>query len=384
MIFAFFVFGMTDSLSVDEIAVGIWSGYECVVPRLIPAVKTWIRQFPTVYIYSDFFPKNATERLRSAAGSTRLQFIAFGNCAKHLWFPSAWKRAQPRFLKGMVDLFIREPTKKWYLFADDDSYVFAKNTKRILGGFNFSRKIVVGHFYCAWPAVVFGKNHNMKCMNFPQGGAGVAISHGMLAFLADKLPECNAKYNEGEYAGSMRFGKCITDYVNDGTWRHGDGIQNFKSQFMSRSPIEEIEDSYCNRPPATFHGISRAQVRFVYRGHYSRWVSQNGTEYEVDWSHLTARPFLLFPEERQPLHLRFGYGIALPDNNRVIARATSPILPELVNEIPFAYEQHFGEALRVRIICDQEAGDTVEQDSFENREWMQFNVRVTCPVPHRR
>jgi hypothetical protein len=87
------------------------------------------------------------------------------------WFSSA----APFLLTAMVDLYTRDPRRQWYMFVDDDPFVFLNNTLSVLSGFNSSRKIVVGHFYCAWPAVVFGRNHNMQCMNFPQG-AGVAIS----------------------------------------------------------------------------------------------------------------------------------------------------------------------------------------------------------------
>jgi hypothetical protein len=367
--------------SVHDIAIGIWSGYECILTRGLFAAETWIRQFPRVHLYSDFFPKNAEEQLRSRAFPSDITFVSLGNCASHLWFPTAWKRAQPRFLRAMVDLFARAPTAKWYLFVDDDSYLFLDNTLAILDRFNFTDKVVVGHFYCAWPQVVFGKHHNMQCMNFPQGGAGMAISHGMLSFLSDKLLDCNDKYNDGEYAGSMRFAKCVGDHVVDGTWRYGDGIQNFKSQFMSRNPIEEIEDNFCNRPPATFHRLTPRDIRFVWRGHRSTWPCGNGSECYADWSHLTGRPFLLFPEERQPLHLRFGFGIALPQSSRVIARATTAIQPDLRDGVPVGYWQEFGEALRIRIVCDANASEGVVQESFENREWMQFTVRVRCPRP---
>jgi hypothetical protein len=382
MLAGLIVLAVAEVIGDDDIAVGIWSGYECILTRVVPAAETWIRQFSKVHIYSDFFPKGSPEQLRSIASPTDLEFIAFGNCAKHLWFPSAWRRAQPRFMKGMADLFAREPAKKWYLFVDDDSYLFSENTREILNRFNSTQKVVVGHFYCAWPEVVFGRNHSEQCMNFPQGGAGVAISHGMFAFLSDKLLDCNSRYNDATYAGSMRFGKCIADHVHDGTWRHGDGIQNFKSQFMSRKPIDEIEDNYCNRPPATFHRLNRRDVKFVFNGHRSYWVSGNGTECYVDWSRWTARPFLLFPEERQPLHLRFGYAISLPDSNKVIARATSAIVPFMRGGVLVGYEQHFGEGLKVRISCDATLNGTLaEQESFENREWMQFNIRIKCPAP---
>jgi hypothetical protein len=286
-------------------------------------------------------------------------------------------------LTAMVDLYARDPTKQWYMFVDDDSYIFLNNALSILSQFNSSRKVVVGHFYCAWPDVVFGRNHNMQCMNFPQGGAGVAISRGLLKFLGERLGECNQKYNSRLYAGSMRFGKCVADFVTDGTWRYGDGIQNYKSQFMSRNPILEIEDAFCNRPPATFHNLRPRQLRFVFRGHFSAWT-RNGSEWSVDWSHLTCRPFLLFPEESQQLHLRFGYGISLP-NNRVIAAATTAIIPTFEGDEVVEYEQGFGESVKVNIICDDTiAWNDVEQDYVENRDCLKFVVRVRCPGPRER
>jgi hypothetical protein len=371
------------SLSVDDVAVGIWSGYECILNRVTAAAETWVRQFREVYVYSDFFPRNSASRLQALSLSTDMHLVSLGNCASHLIISTPWQGAQPRFLKAMVDLFAREPDKKWFIFLDDDSYLFLNTTLGIADQFNHSEKVVIGHFYCAWPQVVFGKNHTRQCLNFPQGGAGMVISHGMLSYMADKLVDCNANYNDREYAGSMRFGKCIDDHIRDGTWRHSEGIQNWKSQFLSRNPIEEIEDDFCVRPPATFHQVSVKKMKFVHRGHRSEWTTQNGTIYYVDWGHLTARPFPIFPEQNHKLHLRFGYAISIPDPEQVLVKASSGIEPQF-DEFgkPIGYEQVFGPSLRIRLICDDSVErDVVEQDYVENREFLIFHLRVQCPPP---
>ncbi|OHT09813.1 hypothetical protein TRFO_21075 [Tritrichomonas foetus] len=386
MILFTFCFALTSK----DVSVGIWTGYECIFDRGVAAVKTWVRQFPCVHFFSDFFPKNAEEKLSSYAFPSTLKFISLGNCAKQIWFPTPWERAQPRFVKSMHTLYKLDSSKQWYIFADDDSYIFLNNTLEILSRFNSSNKVVVGHFYCAWPEVVFGRDHSQQCMNFPQGGAGVAISRGMMISLSDKLLECNEKYNHRHYAGSMRFGKCIHDHIKDGTWRHGNGLQNFKSQFNSRNPIEEIEDNMCHRSPATFHKLNPKALEFVYNGHRSEWPQKSSLQsknYYVDWSHLTSKPFLIFLDERQPFHLRFGIAISTMKENRVLVKATSKILPifsdfDTFHDKPIAYEQEFGESIKIHLDCD----DVVDYfdvafDSVENRDCIKINMRVKCPEP---
>ena len=382
--YLFIFINCLNSITKNDLIVGVWSGFDCIYDRVLAISQTWIKQFPKVYIFSDYFPRNAFRVLTKFTNN--IELVPLGNCAKHLWFPNNWQSAQPRFLRAIHELYKIEPHKKWYVFVDDDSYLFLNNTLNILSNFNSSEKIVVGRFYCAWPKVVFGNNNTNQCMNFPQGGAGIALSEGMLAFIDNYLLECNDMFNDKMYAGSMRLAKCINDHVIDGTWTYKRGIQNYKSYFHSNDPITEIGLNACHRPPATFHKVSPKLMKFVYQGHFSEWTAknENGTysNFTVDWSHLTCRSFPIYLDEGQLVHLRFGYAISLPQSNTVIFKSTTPLNPIFTNGIPTSYEQNFGNYFKIIFHCDEQMNnDNIYFISSSEREYILINMTLKCPLP---
>jgi len=385
MLFLFFAIHGTpqSNVTIDDIAVGIWSGYEMVFSRMTTAAKTWIRQFKHVVIYSDFFPTNGSHTLDKIAQPTKIEYVELGYCAKHLFFPSPWERAQPRFVKAMEDLYRRYPEKKWYLFVDDDSFPILRPILNILQNYDYKTEKVIGRFYCAWPEVVYGKKHNNQCLNFAQGGAGVLVSNSYFQVIADNLTACNNKYNDRLYAGSMRFAKCSQDVVGDGRWSDGRIVTNLKEHFHSSDPVIEIMDGYAMGNPANFHHLSLKEITYCYYGIRSDFNKRDGTNMFVDWTNITSRPFYIFPEPGfQPLHLRFGYAISVPGANGVLAKSTSPLIPSIYNDLPIGYYQRYGPAFAINVTCDDSIpANDIEQDYVENTDSLVFYLRMKCPEP---
>ena len=363
-------------LSPSDIAVAILSGYECVSTRVLAAAETWISQFPDVFVYADKFPKDAMDKISAAARSTRVHCIPLGNCARHLWFANAWQRAQPRILKAMHDLFTRAPDKQWYLFLDDDSYVLTENLLAILDRLSKPEPHVVGHFYCAWERLADLPDGD--CLQFPQGGAGIAINRHFFANMSDKLLECNEKFNSRLFAGSMRLGACAFEHMG-AAWSHKRVIQHFPGQFLSQSPLTEIENHRTISQAATFHNLSPRDLHFVHRGHISEYTDPNGTTMLVDWSQFTGHPYPIYIAENQPLNLCFGYAITLPNTDQVVATATSAITPVFQNTSLLWFKQAFGESIVVNFVCDSRATSLTHQ-SLRNRIRLDFTARVRCPV----
>jgi len=352
-----------------HVSINVWSGREMVNTRIYAGLETWMKQFPEINIYVDFLPRNYPQ-------SQNVKYIQLGDRSKHIWFPNGWQRAQPRFLEAMIDTYMRNDTHKWYVFGDDDTYLSKKNLFKLISQFDPSEPLVFGRFYCAWPDIVFGKNHSQQCLAFPQGGAGVVISRGFMKRIFGFLSDCNRIYNHKDYAGSMRFGKCVRDNINSTIWAFGKGIQNYKSQFFSRPPLEEIESGNCFKPPISFHQITPSLMKFVHYGFLSEFKSQNTTLF-VEWSHLTCRPFLLrtgYGNER--VLLRFGYAITTHTSNKLIASATSEIYPLDKTDSPRVYRQDFGELISVIISCENVSD--LEQTSVSNKEGQVFFVKARC------
>lgn len=365
----------------NSILVNIWSGKECINNRVKAQYQTWMQYFDEINIYTDRAPNDFVKKLEPVPKNKTINIIELGNLHKN-WFLTPWQRAQPRFVAAMYDSFMRDSKKDWYLFGDDDTY-FVKNTLLdITKRFNSSDIIVIGKFYCAWPDVVYGKDHNHQCLKFPQGGAGVLISNGMMSAISKYLPDCNKKYNSKNFAGSMRFGKCIEDHIDSKIWDFGKGIQNFKSHFFSRSPRGEIEDNSCKQNPASFHKLTPQMMRRVHQGIYSEWNCNNKT-CSVDWSNFSCKPYKLYRNIGNGfLHLRFGYAISIPESNEIISSASSPIIPKFGpnSTQPEFFEQKYGDLITVRLFCHKKLNTSmVSNGNLLQREKTIYNINVICP-----
>ncbi|EAY19764.1 hypothetical protein TVAG_178080 [Trichomonas vaginalis G3] len=373
-------------ISIDDVSINIWSGYECIHDRIVAQSQTWIRHFPDVNIFTDYFPRKYYSKIVDIAKPSKIHIHELGNCARHLWRPNGWERAQPRFVKSMDESFNQNSSKKWYAFLDDDSYISRDTLIDIVSRFNESEPIVIGKFYCAWPDVVFGKDHSQDCLSFPQGGAGVVISNSMMKLLKPHFLECNKKYNDRHYAGSMRFAKCISDYIDPETWKFGKGIQNFKSQFFSRPPLMEIEDGLCNRPPATFHKLLPKEILFAHNGMYSQWTNSRNEENYVSWSRYACRKIKIpYENNFDEIFLRFGYALTEDSKNSILSKAVSPIYPtfevdSIFNEtqVPKVYQQEFSGSVHATFHCCDEC-DNVTFYKKDEGEIINFHFRIKCP-----
>ena len=383
LLFLFYIFSY---LRIEEVSVNVWSGYECIRKRVSLLGETWFREFPEINVFVDKIGKN--QKYIGKTFPKKVKFIELGNLAKYLFIPTAWERAQPRFLYAMHESFVMNSSKKWYIFCDDDTYLVRDNLMKIMSKFDPNEKIVIGHFYCAWPDVVFGKNHNMECLSFPQGGAGIIISHAMMEEMKDHFLDCNNKYNDRNYAGSMRFAKCVQDHITDGSWTFKKGIQNFQSHMNSMHPIDEIENSMCTKKPATFHQIKNKEFFFVQNGLISEWSNQfTGKKYYTKWSNFTCKIIPIYITSIfERLDLRFGYAITDEFQHKVIAKATSRIIPIFQNqsqncyEKPTGYIQKFENNVSIHVICSEEEVYKMEylNTTFENGTY-NFYLRMNCP-----
>ena len=382
----FFLLFFCEFLHIEDISVNVWSGYECIDSRLNLSSETWFREFPEINVFVDKIGKK--QKFITKTFDENIKFIELGNLAKHLFIPTAWERAQPRFLSAMHKSFSLNSSKKWYIFCDDDTYLVRDNLLKIMSKFNHNDKIVIGHFYCAWPDVVFGKNHSMQCLSFPQGGAGIIISNAMMDAMKDHFLDCNQRYNDRNYAGSMRFAKCVQDYIKDGSWTFKKGIQNYQSHLNSMHPIDEIENGMCNKKPASFHQIKKKEMFFVQNGLISEWTNQQtGKKYFTKWCNFTCKTIPIYISSIfERLNLRFGYAITDDQNNKVIAKTTTQIYPIFDNKTtefskkPIAFQQGFGKDILIHIICSEENIYKIKylNTSFADGSY-KFYLKMNCP-----
>ena len=112
----------------------------------------------------------------------------------------AWKN-----FPALLDLHARFPNHKWIYFCDDDTFVYVGNMLRTLGQMDHTAPVYLGLY---WTPRVDMEWREVK-LAYASGGAGYALSRGMMEKLAPLLPDCHAKYLR--WAGDLRVGKCVLD-----------------------------------------------------------------------------------------------------------------------------------------------------------------------------
>ena len=380
----------TYNVTFDDIAIGVWSGYEVMESRMATACETWVRQFPQVAIFSDRFPDGSQNLLQRLAMNTKLSFFELGDCSQ-VKYPSAWERAQPRFLKAMETLYNHNKSKKWFFFVDDDSFPIAYNLLDLLTEYDYQKSTVIGHFYCSWFDVVWANEPQNKdiCVSFAQGGAGVVISSSYFARIINFLDECNVKYNHREYAGSMRFAKCSWDHFKN-EWEMGRILQMRNDKFFSSNILAEMNAGNVHERPVNFHKMHQIDLIEGYFAVRSEWfAADNKTLFFVDWSHLFGKPFeITIPSSDESIYYKFGYSLSEEKESGLISIIRTNIIPifkenDPVKDNPIGYYQNFSyNKVRITMMCDDDLDDSsFEQDYVENHHGLDIYGYFKCPKP---
>lgn len=372
----------------NDISVGVWSGKENFGRRVAVAAKTWFRQFPEVYVFTDYYPKKFEKVIHDNAFPTKVNLIELGDCAKHIWFPTPWERAQPRFIKAMEYLYKYNISKKWFIFADDDSYLVAYNMLRLLSNYNSSEVLVLGRPYCSWK-VANMESDDIKiknCLFFPQGGAGIVISNSFFNVMIDKLVNCNQVYNQRNFAASMRFARCSFDNFGD-DWLNGKVFIQKKYNFFSSGPYVEIYHGATLNKPCTFHHLRKKwMIEYTHYGIRTEWISNTNQSLFIDWSLYTGSVINLYDASGNQYYFNhFGYTINTDGKNSILVHSTSQLNPifsddDKSHEIPIGFHQEFSSAISIfyHICSDLKEGQMV-YDHTENIEKLIFYVKIFQP-----
>lgn len=376
----------TFNITYDDVGVAVWSGYECIKDRMVAACKTWIKSFPEVSIYSDFYPRGSKEMLQKLAYPTKLVFFELGDCRQH-YFATAWQRAQPRFVKSMEHFYRYNKSKKFYFFCDDDSFPIARNLIRYLRGVNPQHSKVIGRLYCSWNIVLFGVNKpfNDTCVFFAQGGAGVVVSNKYFARIVDDLAACNKKFNKRKYAGSMRFAKCSWDKFGD-EWTIDEILIKGNDRFHSNNPFIMLETGHnLDNYPVNFHKMEPDELYQVSWATRSLFNLPNSKEPRfTDWTDFTGHTYnISINAKRHMLHLTFGLVLALNQNPQSwLQKATTqlePIFDGNTDKVT-GYEQQFGLGFTLELHCNEGyLGNDLMFDFIEYKDKVRAHMILRCP-----
>lgn len=336
--------------------VGIWSGKETVSTRALDQAKTWFKFWDEVIIFSDKFYSGACERVSKEAYPCRIQCISLGDFAHHLdgtEYTARWYFAQPRFLPAMQKAYELNPDSDFFIFGDDDTYLGKPVLLRRFGSEDPNLPKGTGIRYCSWAKVAQDIEPKRTCHPFLQGGGGVILSNALMKTAAPHLLECNKRFNDAEFAGSMRFAVCMERLVGIHKWQDGAYIDSWMQALHSEVPKVELRDRRIHDPCASFHRMNHSDYVSLDKTVYAKW-KWKGRKYKADLG-LFAYVEHSVPMLKNSIRAvwRVGVSLVMPVTQKVEkpVRAWKPILDE--NGTPIGYEQKYSGGIIMRLINDE-------------------------------
>lgn len=393
MIFFLFLF-LSFQLSYDDVAFAVWSGREYTTRRVVSQAATWYQLIPEIHIYSDEFLEDSIDLVLNESNLTNIVFHEFGHKGGHLMgseWEHRWYYAQTRHLLTMADFYERFPNKKWYIWADDDTYLYPESIMNFLNSKNSSQFVVFGITYCTWDSVAEIIEPKRNCHPFAQGGAGVLYSHTFMKSIAPYLRNCSEMFNDPNFAGSMRLAICIERFIGVEYWNMGQQAVNLSPRLHSSNPLQETEDGV--KFPMSFHRMRHILLYQIWNATESIWIDGDNHYRHVSWDNITMSTFNInLGSDRKPMVLHWGFRLrhtyAKEGYFYAISRPEPVFDKNDVDKIkPIMYNQLFEGNITLRYICADDFD--VDEMSFDSFLWPEADgtaFRVNCPesklMPH--
>jgi hypothetical protein len=376
MLVALFCVSFCDpNLTINDVAVCILSGKELLLTRTLSQALSWIPTFPEVYIVSDAFPNTTQSDILTASPHANIQFVEISGRAEHVigseWL-LPWYQAQPRFLPGMHHLWISNPNASWFIFCDDDTYLFPKSLLRELAMHNSSQPEVISHFWCSWNQITEFMRLARDCHPFAQGGSGVMFSRAIMRDLGPKLLECSEKYNDAEHAASMRVAVCIERLYGYEEWSAGRIIKNWKTALHPGRASTAIATGNTWEAPASFHQVSPTEMIRLRRAHWA-----DGGDGWFDFNFFAMKSVPVPITYRRVWQLHFGFAI---DNFGTHSQRIYSKTDLTTNDGGKSFGQEFEGNVTVLIVCDDQLRDEqIKIDDVETGPNVTIHLMLKCP-----
>ena len=165
--------------------------------------------------------------------------------------PDGWVLDRFKFLPMLTHAWEHWPHMKYYVYIEDDTYIFWPNLLRYL------RTLSPTEF------AYFGAFSGEGNATFAQGGSGIIFTHGLMetVFGSDSPPtlEQYGNFTSRACCGDTVLGKILRDYgiqVNRGTW----GTLSFRPEPPWRTGFDERD--WC-LPIFTFHHVHQRDIAML-------------------------------------------------------------------------------------------------------------------------
>jgi hypothetical protein len=388
MLFTLHVFA-SSTLGYGDVVFGVWSGREYTTRRVVSQAGTWYQLVPEIHIYSDEFANDSISLVLNESNRTNIVFHPFGHKGGHLMgseWEHRWYYAQTRHLLTMADLYERFPNKTWYIWADDDTYLYPDSVLAYLDRQDATVLRVFGVVYCSWDTVAEIIEPIRRCHPFCQGGAGAFFSHKMMSSIAPFLRNCSEMFNDPNFAGSMRLAICIERFIGTDNWNIGDAAMPVQGRLHSSNPLTETELGGGIRFPLSFHRMRHVLLYQIWNATESIWTDRTGRERHINWDNITMTTSLItVGDDKKPMILHWGFRLRWEFSDLqyfyAISRPEPKFEPRDTGKVsPIMFDQAFEGNIILRYICDEslESSEMV-MDSYLWPEADGTAFRVKCP-----
>ncbi|OHT09638.1 hypothetical protein TRFO_21453 [Tritrichomonas foetus] len=335
--------------------VSIWAGKETIRTRVMYQAKTWYRMWDEVIVYSDLFENGTCELVQRKAYPCHVKCITIGDYADHLegteW-KHRWYFAQPRFLPAMSLSYENKPNADFYIFADDDTFLLKQSLLKKFKSRDSTLPKATGVKFCTWNKIAANIQPERSCHPFLQGGAGVILSHGLLSLVASELINCSKRFNDPDFAGSMRFAVCMERVFGFEKWSEGFFIESWSDGLHSMPPYYELPKLKAVEPPASFHRMNRSDFSWLTQKIYIDWKINN-KKYRADLGNLAFIEYNIpFIKKQYIMKWCVGMWIELPFSKKRFKPKRKWIVLLDDDDIVVGYEHTYSNGMTMRLICD--------------------------------
>ena len=268
--------GLEDSgsLSISQVHVFVLTSAGYHRSRADAVMSSWGSEVPPghLYMYSDqdddlqqlpVVPFTHTPGIVTVPGGVGADGQPFPTVTRLAWngsdHLSGYERAQFRWLLGMqhsFPLIEADPSVRWLLIVDDDTYVHWPNLLRVAAQYNSSEVHAVGLI-----------NTNLKGHHTLNGGAGWLLSRPVITATAPHLDDCYAPFHSALQEGvnrlfwDIQLVECLSNMTGLDTHNRPE-FNRFQPRHFSRRRWGNWMDAYMRGEvnSATFHYVQPAEM----------------------------------------------------------------------------------------------------------------------------
>ena len=379
--FVFFLNFLAESKGFDDKIVVVFSCKENINTRLKLLTETWFQQIPEVHVYLDDISQEEADSLVAGNERVKIVFHTMKNTAPFLigsGLDTPEGRSRIRNILAIQDIYKQFPNKKWYYFAQDDTYLLPKKFATTFDTKDSSKPHIFGH---SW--YFFDVNYRFfsrdKTRLFYDIHGGFAVAQRMMKALVNNVDKIYAKYAspliEQEIKLSALADASVPNFYGE--------VSNHLSWILAQSDVlkSQKERGYVGTDVVSFSYMEKYMKPF-YESVYSEWKTESG---ETKMANLEAYAGQQISFELGTYgamcDITFGF-LLRPFNNYIFQSSPiKPIFKDNDKNNPIAYEQTFGK-INVTYACD----DTLENgelavDGAQGIADDSITIQIKCPTP---